>query len=347
MLKKNVARLAIVGLALAGLATVTTAPAFAAEANGSDTPVFPYNSADGTPFEADQAYTWTTEVFGSSSPTDPMVPFVCSDDAQTVQSFIAPRGQERTRASWSAWADIFFAPGTKTVLGFPISLYKNNLGNAAAVKAAGGEYSVGFACMKDNNVNFATSGVFFANVTIAPGGDYTVVPADVVVPPVDPTLTGDIDLEATTVAAENGVLSLEVPADAKATIGSPTLIDNLSTSTGDLPEVTVNDGRVLTREGWTLTSTVDDFTNATANATIEKKQLGVKPVLGDDSTSDGVVLGAEQIAGSADASILLATAPATTGVGVTHIGAELTFVAPADKPAGVYTSKMTLTLVSE
>jgi hypothetical protein len=152
-----------------------------------------------------------------------------------------------------------------------------------------------------------------------------------------------------TIGATNGVLALTVPAGAAATFSAPSLVNNKSTTTGTLGNVTVNDGRVVTRQGWNLTAAVAEFKNSTdATNTISNSQLGVAPKLvAAGTTSTGATAAPAQVAGSAAASYAFASGAAANTVGDSVLNADLTFVAPQEKAAGIYKSTMTLTVVSK
>jgi len=342
MFTNKIARITAVSLVAVALAACGATAANAASLP-SDGPVYLWDSATGDSIPtAGHTFDWNDGVVGGPDVADPMVPFHCSADATDSYTFIAPQGQERTRSAWQAYASTgFTAVGSKDVLLYTVSPYKQTNGNQGAVKAAGGKWSLGLACMKDNGVNFAASGAWWVPVDIEAGtGKYTVESTVVV----DPALTGTVDLEATTTAAApdvDGPLSLNVPAGAKATLGAATLVNGMSTSTGKLGQFTVTDARALSKKGWTLTSSVADFVNG-AN-TIDKKQLGIKPIV----VSGTGVAASEQVAGSAAASAPFASLAAATAVGTTVLDADLTFVAPKDSVVGTYTSKLTLTLASK
>jgi len=156
--------------------------------------------------------------------------------------------------------------------------------------------------------------------------------------------TGSVSLNATVVDAADGTLSLAVPSAASVTFGSAVLVANKSTSTGTLPNITVNDARVHSRPGWNLTASVTDFSYLTNS--ISKTQLGL--VLNKVSaTAAATQVGVTQVAGAASYPAVIATGDAANTVGETVINGALTFVAPQEKPAGTYTSTMTLTLVSK
>ena len=352
MIQKHMIRVASIGLVAATLIGVSaTAASAAPQANGSDGPVYVYDAGTGERFdETTHVFDWDMASVGSPDTVAYDANFYCPDDSTGSMTFIAPVGQARVIDSWIAYAVSLFAPGTKEVRAFAIEPASQILGSQAQIKAAGGDYEAGMACLKDNYVNFASSGVWYANIHVTKGtGAWTVsLPQDgTVTPPVDSSLQGSIDIEASAIAAVDGALSLEVPAGATATLAAPTLVNNLSTATGALPTFTVKDGRVVSMKGWDLTATVKDFTNtADAAVTIAAKQLGVAPKV-VTTTADGVVAGIAHTAGSSDVFTSFASAPAGKVVGDTVLGADLTFVAPAGKAAGTYTSKLTLTLASK
>ncbi|PRY67493.1 hypothetical protein B0I08_106100 [Glaciihabitans tibetensis] len=351
MNKLHSKRILAVSLVAAAIFGASATSASAAEKNGSDIPVYLIDAITEETFPATAVHPFDYDVVVSASATNPMARFQCSADTEIVRTFISPVGSERLIQSWTASAPSGMIPGSnKEIQQYPMTLSANINGSVMSVKANGGTYSAGLACLKYNGVAMAASGLWFATIDVKPvTGEWTAraFETPVVVPPVDTNLTGEIALEATTVTAPEGVLSLSVPTGASATIGSPTLVDGLSTSTGTLGQITVNDGRVQSKAGWTLTTTVADFVNkADATNTIPAKQLGVAPKV-VSTTAAGVTTAPAQVAGSATYPSAFATATANTAVGTTVLDADLKFVAPADKLAGTYTSKMTLTLASK
>jgi hypothetical protein len=160
--------------------------------------------------------------------------------------------------------------------------------------------------------------------------------------------TGSVALNAPVANANDGTLSLAVGAGS-VTFGAAALNVpghvNFSTSTGTLPSITVNDARVHSRPGWTLAAEVEDFTFATVN-TISKAQLGLVPSL-VSATAVGTSAGSSQVAGAAVYPATIASGLPNQTVGNTVLSGALTFVAPQEKPAGTYTSTMTLTVTSK
>ena len=357
----------VAGALVAGSASAALAATTAT--TGSKGPLFIVSNESGELVTADTQLTWETDVVGSSTSTYGSV-FAGPDasaGATDVYTFVAPRGMENNPREWSTKAAIGFGTDGVNVKNPNVTLSNQIVSvktTPAGLKASGGAYSVGVAFTKDNGFTVVNGFSYFAYVDITPGtGAWTFATpssdnggntgGNNGGTTTDPSLTGDIALEASTVAAQDGALSLAVASGAKATIGSPKLENQLSKSTGSLPEFQVVDQRVVSRKGWTLTANVADFSllvNGVADSSkkIDGKQLGTSPkVVTTGTTATGVTAGAAQAAGSANKSFSFASAAAGAGVGTTVLGGDLTFVAPAEAVAGTYTSKMTLTLVSK
>jgi len=121
----------------------------------------------------------------------------------------------------------------------------------------------------------------------------------------------------------------------------------------------VNDGRVVTRDGWDLTAKVADFVNSTNNAIkIGAAQLRIAPTItSTTATAGNIAAGTAGNVVNSTTAFTLATAPkigdATVGnttaayVGSTVVNAGLTLTAPQWKPAGTYTSTVTITVTSK
>jgi hypothetical protein len=160
--------------------------------------------------------------------------------------------------------------------------------------------------------------------------------------------TAPRDLQAIIATSVDGVFALVGPANTTpAVIGTPTLdpITGESVSTGTLGAFSVKDDRSITKKGWTLTADVNNFVNGATS--IDKKALGLKPIISNNSGPGTPVLGAEQLAGSAVYGMQFAQLAAGTYSTLSQFDAGLTFRAPLGTPAGTYTSTLTLTLVSK
>jgi hypothetical protein len=327
--------------------------------NGSDGPMY-FFDAD-LNLVSDPAYTfdWDQEILGSAGDTSYEVPTICPSGTDGAAFFLSPVGQERTVLNWNAYATALFnpqptVPGNKEIYISTLTPETFINGNARGAKAAGGNYSLGVACTINNGVTVV--GAFYRTIAMTPvTGEFTLSPVTTgggeppVEEPAPEGTQGTVALAPTVTSAVNGVLSLSVPAGAAATFGAPTLIDNKSTTTGTLGAVTVNDGRVLTVNGWDLTANVADFVNSVdATSIIGKSQLGVAPsVTAAGTTATGVTAAAAQLAGSASYPAAFASAAAGNTVGASVLDAGLTFVAPQSKAAGTYNSTLTLTVVSK
>ena len=348
MKTSKIAIVATTMAATAALVAVAAAPALAAtQANGSDGPAYLFNNDAGDFSANGSTIQWLDDISLTPVTSDPYAAFQCSADATGYRTFWTDPGGERQPTAYKAFSRIMPLSAGKTVVG-PNTRPQGQLGAISQIKTGGGNYSIGFACLKDNGVNLAASGVwdFTAHITAGTGAYTFDAQTETPTNPGNPAQTGDIALEATTVAAQDGTLSLVVPSGAKATLGTASLVNGLSTSTGTLPAFTVDDQRVVSKPGWNLTASTANFVNgADASKTIDAKQLGVKPTIA--TNPGGVVAGTEHVAGDATAFSGFASAPAGTGTGATSLSADLKLVAPSGTPAGTYASTMTLTLVSK
>ncbi len=348
MNKKRIATIAVAGVAALGLAVSTASIAMAdVQPNGSDAGMYVFNNDAGAYAADGSTLQWLDDVLVSPSNVDPFATVQCPADSTGWATFITAPGTERTPSAWKAWTNNVGHNSTKTLLGVDISPIQQLSGATAPIKAAGGNWSFGMACEKDSNVNLASSGVWYITAHVTAGtGAYTFDPVSTAVVTPPPSGSGSINIQATTVAAQDGVLSLVVPTNAQATLGTATLVNQLSTSTGTLPTFQVSDQRVVSAPGWDLTASTAPFVNASdASKTIDPKQLGVKPAI--VGTANNVVAGTEHVAGDSTAFSGFASAAAGSGLGSTSLNAALTLIAPANTPAGTYNSTMTLTLTSK
>lgn len=336
--------------ALAGVLALTLSAGGALAASAAPTPAPSLEqmwlwNPDETIVQSTDVKAWDDPVYGypldaGFSDYDDM--FTGPADAAAVFTFFSNPGDELDSQKWlGSGFNGFNDPALKTVLTpalRPIDI--DGLGMAAA-KANGGVYSVGLAFTDGAGV--LVKGVTFVRVNVAPGGNYTYTPT--VEGTVDPDPTGDskdIDISADVQEAP-GDLTFTVPTTSVALTTSINA-QKLSESTGSITGIAVADTRrTADRKGWDLTQSVANFVSG-AN-TIDKANFGVKVT---KTAGNAATAGTEQVAGSA----VYPSPFATAGAGVstepnTTLNADLKLVAPAGTPAGTYTSKMTLTLVSK
>ena len=355
--KMRFAAVGVVSLAL--VAGATAVASAVVQTNGSDAALYAYdggNAGNGfTPAlvtDPSTVFSWTGDSFGSGNKISYDAPSTCPTAADDAYIFLATAGNERTKASWSAYGDSGFAAATKNVIAATLTPgVALTAGNYGTVKSNGGTYSLGIACT--NNNGNTVVGAFYRTISItAVTGSYTMAAVtEAAEPTPTPTApadtTGSIALAPKTVGTTDGVLSLSVPVGAAAVFAAPTLVNNKSTTTGTLGTVTVADGRGVSRSGWDVNASVADFVNsADPTNTISKVQLGLLPKI-VSTQATGVTAGIAQVAGSATYSSVFASGAAANTVGNTVLNADLTFVAPANKPAGTYVSTLTLTVVSK
>ncbi|GAA2223936.1 hypothetical protein N1031_00695 [Herbiconiux moechotypicola] len=354
MFKKTAARVLAAGVVAAALVATSAVAASAATPAGTAGPFYLIDSADGTAIAPGTTIDWEFDVSGNPTESNEAFDqvFTGPSDATGVIPFITTRGTELTPGSYSAKAfGDFSDPVAKTVLMSPakLSSFTEGMLGANGVRAAGGEYSLGFAFVKDNGVSVASDAVYFTYISVTAGtGAWTFETPSGTDPEPEPGENEfEIDLNATTMNAPQGDLSLIAPASTTATIGSPTLVDGLSTSTGKLGQFTVSDERYQSHEGWTLTTSVTDFTKSDdPTKVIQATQLAIAPEFVGTPNAN-VTLAAAHAASSAPAGVLFAQSNNTEAAGDVTLDAGLTFVAPGSMPAGTYTSKMTVTLASK
>ena len=350
----NKTRFAAVGIvSLALVAGAAVAPSTAAtQINGSDAPMYTYDTNGVLVTDLARPWGFNEDLYSGSTIAAYDSSYLCPAASTGASIFLSPVGGERSTSTWSAYAVSAFAPGRTTEVVAPTltpGILINGTPGALASKASGGRYSLGLACTSNSGVTIV--GAFYRVINMTPStGDFTFeAQADQGTTPPPPPAGGTVTLAPTTTTPANGVLALTVPAGAAAVFGTPSLVNNKSTTTGTLGNITVNDGRNITREGWNLSATVADFKNsADPTNIISKSQLGVAPkLIAAGTAATGVTAAAAQVAGAALGTYALASAAAANTVGDSVLNADLTFVAPQDKAAGTYTSTMTLTVVSK
>jgi hypothetical protein len=357
MLKNKTTRAVVIGAAVfavvAGVAVTSTANA-ANQPNGSQGAMYIGSGNTGALVPAGTSSAFTDPNFGYGDPTNVTAPYTCPSDATGVASFVALAGQEYTVANWAGKAFSGFASGTKNISTPDATLNDFAGTGTAAMKTTGGNYSVGIACTINNGSALASTGVYFASIHItAVTGAYTIdqpTAAAAPTPTSTPVGSQPLTLKATTLAAQDGVLSLLAPASSTVLIGNPVLdpTTHLSVSTGKLGNVTVSDGRVVTHPGWNLTTAVSVFTlEGDSTKTIPAAQLGLSPIIVSKPLNSVVTAAGAQIAGSGASTSSFASADNGANVGSTVVDADLKFIAPATATAGTYDSTLTLTLTSK
>jgi hypothetical protein len=225
-----------------------------------------------------------------------------------------------------------------------------------------------------NTFVYSTTPVFLGQLTVSATGTITVdlstLPAGthkLVI--VDPT-TGDVLGWASfikTTAAISPSISKTINADV-ATAGSvptdgefsiidtsgsnvvnltnPALVNGQSVVSGALGTFKVTDLRQVSKQGWVLKTDVVQFVKGTD--TIDASALGITPkaVSNAGTGATAPILGAATVSGSAVYPWNFASLAGGLFSGVSVFNADLVFTAPAAKPAGTYTSTLTLTLIS-
>lgn len=151
---------------------------------------------------------------------------------------------------------------------------------------------------------------------------------------------------ANSTTPSDGEFSLTNLSGATVNLTNPTLVNGTSVVSGELGSFKVTDLRQVSKPGWTLKTDVAEFAKGTD--TIAASALGIAPktVSQAGTGATAPTLGAAMTSGSASYPWNFATLEAAKFSGVSTYDADLVFTAPAGKPAGTYTSTLTLTLIS-
>lgn len=115
-----------------------------------------------------RSWHWDEDVYGSMSPSDVNSEIICSSSSTGAFSFLSQVGSERMPAMWQASAQLGFNGQSTHVLN-PILMpgWLAN-GNNLAARDAGGDFSLGVACTKNDGTT--VTGVFFRGISVQPGG---------------------------------------------------------------------------------------------------------------------------------------------------------------------------------
>jgi hypothetical protein len=161
-----------------------------------------------------------------------------------------------------------------------------------------------------------------------------------------PTIAKTINADVAAPVPADGEFSLTNLSGAVVNLTNPALVNGASVVSGQLGNFKVTDLRQVSKPGWTLKTDVAQFVKGTD--TIENSALGIAPKIVSQAGSGATAptLGAATVTGSATYPWSFATLASTKFSGVSTYDADLVFTAPAGKPAGTYTSTLTLTLVS-
>jgi glycosidase len=175
----------------AGAYTYFSSPSRAEVTQGSDGPVYLYD----TNYEMQEVdgYSWgfSQEVYASESDANASDAFTCAPEATGAFTFIADRGQERAGTNgWNAAATQIFPSGSKNLLEVNFTPAANVTPlklSQASIKTVGGQYSLGVACTTNNGVTVTNAWYRYIEVTPSTG-EWTALPNGDGSEPVDPTL---------------------------------------------------------------------------------------------------------------------------------------------------------------
>lgn len=176
-MKIKLAKLGAVGIsAVLAAAVIAVVPATAASAAivptvGSAHPFYLISDEDGTQIPAGAVKGWNDSVLGSpeSSDEDYNSSFAVPAGADSVRTFIAPRGQETSVPAWNASGALALTPSGILL---PNLMPSNNTSagtgtpsGSAGVAQAGGDYSLGIAFLKNGGNTVVEANFTFITVT--------------------------------------------------------------------------------------------------------------------------------------------------------------------------------------
>ncbi len=174
-MKKSIARVAVVATVVVGLVAgfATTASATtgtkATQANGSYGPVHLFLT--GSYATPSTSFAWNDNVIAAGSTSDITSVIACPVGSTSAATFLAARGSENTKSSWSAYAPSSFVGGTQNVSQAnlkPAGLTSGTPG-ASAVKTAGGSYSLGVACLSNSGATVDRTYYRYVTITASTG----------------------------------------------------------------------------------------------------------------------------------------------------------------------------------
>jgi hypothetical protein len=161
-----------------------------------------------------------------------------------------------------------------------------------------------------------------------------------------PEIVKTINADVAGQTLADGEFSLTNLSGATVNLTNPALVNGASVVSGTLGSFKVTDLRQVSKPGWRLSTYVTDFAKGTD--TIAASALGIDPKIVSQAGTGATAptLGAAMTSGSASYPWNFATLAGTSFSGVSTYNADLVFTAPQGKPAGTYTSTLTLTLIS-
>ncbi|GAB2815666.1 hypothetical protein GCM10027022_02140 [Alpinimonas psychrophila] len=140
----------------------------------SDGPVFIFDGGDAVVAPGTKM-AWNDDAFASSVEATEYAEFLCPESSTGGFSFLAERGNEKSPSAWKMNAPLGFRPGSHSLLAPVVTPDWLINGDFAQIKAQGGSYSLGVACVENNGLS--ASKVFFRSITVTAGtGDWTADP---------------------------------------------------------------------------------------------------------------------------------------------------------------------------
>lgn len=163
----------VLALALLGGGAAVFAQTATPAGPPSDGEIYVYDSEPKLVTDNSSTWKFDSDIYAAGSASNYSVPITCPATSSGVSFFMSPVGNERTPAGWSAWTVAMFPPDSHDVLLATLTPQTFIGGNALAVKAAGGRYSLGFVCTSSDGVTVDKA--YYRAIDMTGGsGDFTV-----------------------------------------------------------------------------------------------------------------------------------------------------------------------------
>ena len=146
--------------------------------SGSDGSVYLYNGDGRISNSADKQWAWDDAALFAPSDKDINQTFKCPANSARIYTFISDRGKERVKLEWRSFGYNGFKPGTTEALQVNVSpVYTLDGGTTgqSLLKANGGKFSLGFACVAEDDKTVLKT--FFRFISVEGGsGNWTALP---------------------------------------------------------------------------------------------------------------------------------------------------------------------------
>lgn len=355
-MKIRFGRAAVAGLAALALLGAGVSAASAADSVPSD-PKFAgtwYPADDNeVPIAPGSTLAWNKQIVAQAAFGDANAALAAPASATGYKYFIVAQGHENDMKYYSATSPSATFSGSMVEPNLtPSNLIGPAGANApvagqAAVKAAGGAYSLGLAYTMNSGVTIADGGLYYVHVNIAPGGAYTFSQVEVaktastttVSAPATATEGGNVTVSATVApSAATGTVQFQ---DGGVNLGSPVAVSGGSASTTISAIAAGSHSITAVYSG---DSTYASSTSSAATITVagapKSTTLALTAVSATGQASDSVVYTATVTPSAATGSVAFSAQLAggsSVALGTVPVSGGVATVTKGGLPAGAWT----------